>query len=250
LKGAWHVSGCAARRTDVAGFGHNQRVDFLRIVRSLEDLLYEIIAWLVFYPRTLARILVHPREMLQYSDVELIEAHEAQYDATLSPPLFLMLTVLIAHAIELAAGEAVGQPKGTVGQMLYGSEQNLLLTRSVQFSIYALTGATTLLRRRRLRLDRRSLRGPFYAQCYLAAPFGLFLSGATVMARLSSTWWTLAALVLALGAIAWYLGTLADWFRRHLSVSPARAVGIALWCFVQAAVCNAVINTLVRGSNV
>ena len=159
-------------------------MDFLRILRSLEDLLYELIAWLVFYPRTLARVLLHPREMLQYSDVELADAPDAQYDDTLSPPLFLMLTVLIAHGMELAAGEALVHPKNSVGQMLYGSEQNLLLTRSVQFSIYALTGATTLLARCRVALNRRNLRAPFYAQCYVAALFGLALSGAAVMSRL------------------------------------------------------------------
>jgi len=27
-------------------------MDFLRIIRSLEELLYEVMTWLVFYPRT------------------------------------------------------------------------------------------------------------------------------------------------------------------------------------------------------
>jgi hypothetical protein len=76
-------------------------VDFLRIVRSLEDLLYEVMTWLVFYPRTLWRILAHPAETLRYSDAEQGDAPEEQYTDTLSPPLFLMLTVLLAHGVEL-----------------------------------------------------------------------------------------------------------------------------------------------------
>ena len=231
-------------------------MDFLRIIRSLEDLLYELIAWLVFYPRTLARILLHPRQMLQYSDAELTDTPDEQYNDTLSPPLFLMLTVLIGHGIELAAGEAIIQPKGAVGQMLFGSEQNLLLMRSLQFSIYALVGATALLHRRHIALNRRNLRAPFYAQCYLAAPFGLGLSCAAVLTRLPQLSWKLAGLALFVTSIVWYVWVLADWFRRQLSRSgsahagavpgPAigRAAAIALWCFVQGALCNAVINTL------
>jgi hypothetical protein len=217
-------------------------VDFLRIVRSLEDLLYEIIAWLVFYPRTLGRILLHPRETLRYSETELADTPDEQYSDTLSPPLFLMLTVLIAHGFELALGTTLAAPKGAIGQMLLSSEQNLLLMRSLLFSIYALVGATALLRHRHVALDRRTLRGPFYAQCYLIAPFALGLYAATIMARMPADAIKLAAIVLFVGTVVWYLWVQTLWFKRQLSTATGRALRIALWCFVQAAAYNAVIN--------
>ena len=43
-------------------------MDFLRIIRLLEELLYEVMGWLVFYPRTLWRIVVDPVSMMRYSD--------------------------------------------------------------------------------------------------------------------------------------------------------------------------------------
>lgn len=35
-------------------------MDLMRLLRSLEEFLYELIGWLVFYPRTFWRILRHP----------------------------------------------------------------------------------------------------------------------------------------------------------------------------------------------
>ena len=65
------------------------------------------------------------------------------------------------------------QAKTAVAQAILGSEQNLLILRSLLFAIFPLVAATTLVRRRALPLDRTTLRGPFFAQCYLAAPFAL-----------------------------------------------------------------------------
>jgi hypothetical protein len=43
---------------------------FVQLLRSIENLLYEIMTWLVFYPRTLWRVDCHPLAVLSYSDVE------------------------------------------------------------------------------------------------------------------------------------------------------------------------------------
>ena len=46
-------------------------MDFIRILRSLEELLYEAMTWIVFYPRTLWRSIRSPIRMLQYAQREL-----------------------------------------------------------------------------------------------------------------------------------------------------------------------------------
>ena len=46
-------------------------MDFIGIIRSLEELLYEVMTWLIFYPRTLLRILFNPTQMTLNSDSEL-----------------------------------------------------------------------------------------------------------------------------------------------------------------------------------
>ncbi len=41
-------------------------MSFFQILRSVEDFLYEVMTWLVFYPRTLWRVIRHPRTMAAY----------------------------------------------------------------------------------------------------------------------------------------------------------------------------------------
>ena len=48
-------------------------MDFLKLLRSLEEFLYELCTWFLFFPRTLYRVVVHPRRMAQYVDTELKE---------------------------------------------------------------------------------------------------------------------------------------------------------------------------------
>ena len=77
-------------------------MDFLKLIRQLDELLYEVMSWLVFYPVTLWRALRHPSKMMDYSDAELGDPAERQYTDTLSPPLFLLLTLVLSHALELS----------------------------------------------------------------------------------------------------------------------------------------------------
>src|SRR5690349_10768094 len=81
------------RPTSRRGGGMN----FFNLLQSLDELLYEVMSWLVFYPITLWRTLVRPLQMMDYSDVEQGDASDQQYTDTLSPPLFLLLSLIIIH---------------------------------------------------------------------------------------------------------------------------------------------------------
>src|SRR5688572_3994391 len=77
-------------------------MNFFNLLKSLDELLYEIMSWLIFYPVTLWQGLTRPLKMMDYSDAEQGDAEEKQYTDTLSPPLFLLLTLVISHALELS----------------------------------------------------------------------------------------------------------------------------------------------------
>jgi hypothetical protein len=218
-------------------------VDFLRLVRSLEELLYEVMTWLVFYPRTLWRILAHPLATTRYTEDEEAQEAAEQYTDTLSPPLLLMLTILIAHGVELALGAKLPRLDTPVAKALLGTEQSLLVFRALAFSIFPLVAATTLLARRGVALDRRSLRAPFFSQCYLAAPLTLAFSVGSVLARTASGPWRLAGVALSLAGVGWYLGVEAGWFGRQLPAGAGRAVGLALWSFATAVLYWALLGT-------
>ena len=209
-------------------------MDFIKVIRSLEELLYEVMTWLVFYPRTMWRITAHPAATTRYSEDEETQAAAEQYTDTLSPPLLLMLTILIAHGLEIGTGAKMLEAKTAVGRAIFGSAQNLLMLRALLFSVLPLVAATALLRRRGLALDRKTLRGPFFSQCYLAAPFALAVSAGLVLARTPPGAARTAGLLLALGGLAWYLGAETSWFRRQLGVGGGAAFLVAAGTFLKA----------------
>jgi hypothetical protein len=225
-------------------------MDFIRIIRSLEELLYEVMTWLVFYPRTMWRIVATPGRMMRYSDAEQADAPERQYTDTLSPPLFLMLTILIGHGIALGMGEATSTATTPAAKWLFDSEQNKLIAESLLFSLFALMSATTAVARRGLRLDRTTLRGPFYIQCYLTAPFAFAISMSALLAVKAHGGTGLSAAAVALAGLAWYLAVQTAWFSLELRTGAGRAFLVAAWAFVKATfvslVCLVVLALLLR----
>jgi hypothetical protein len=219
-------------------------MDFLRIIRSLEELLYEVMGWLVFYPRTLWRIAVDPVSMMRYSDREQADAPEKQYAGTLSPPLFLMLTVLVAHGFALSMGAKLPEARTAIAKMLLSSEQNLLILRSILFSIFALVAATTLIRRQQRELDRTTLRAPFYTQCYLTAPFALAISVAATLVGVPAQTVHAVGTALTLAGIIWYVWVETRWFRLELELGPGRAFVLAVWSFLKACTYNVALSTV------
>lgn len=200
-------------------------MNFLGLLKSLDDLLYEVVSWLIFYPMTLWRILRHPRRTMAYAGAELRDAAAEQYTDTLRPPLFLLLTILLGHAIEVALiGESpiIADKIGLAG--FIDNDTNLILLRLVMFGSLPLILSVRMLRRSKRTIDRETLKAPFYSQCYAAAPFALILGLAGDATQMPWSWAPLAALALLIAAFGWYGVLQVDWFRHHLRESVARAV--------------------------
>ncbi|UZK66757.1 hypothetical protein [Sphingomonas sp. M1-B02] len=198
---------------------------FMNFLKSLDDLLFEIATWLVFYPITLWRTISRPSAMMEYADDELGDRPDEQYTDTLSPPIFLLLTLLLSHALELAL---VGQnPLVTSNRglaSLITDDTSLLLLRVVFFSVIPLVMSVRMIRIRRQRLTRNSLRLPFYAQCYPTAVFALTLGIGVLLPHLHrGEVVTIAGWLIALAAFLWFGTVQAGWFRRVLKLSRVRA---------------------------
>lgn len=213
-------------------------MDFFQIIRSLENLLYEVMTWLIFYPRTLWRTLVRPTAIMAYTAKELGDTTDDRFSDLLSPPLFLMLSLLIAHGVEktlgvgaLAAGEVVGE----TGRFILASGQNLLLFRSFLFALFPLVAAVGLIRRNGGVLDRNSLKGPFYQQCYFGGTFGLAVSTAGAVLRHPAELMRATGLILLTIGILWYLWVQTRWIERELALGWVRSAGLSLRFFGVAA---------------
>lgn len=180
-------------------------MDLMRLLRSLEEFLYELIGWLVFYPRTFWRILRHPGAIARYTRKELAEPVEQQFQETISPVLMLILSVVLAHAVEMALRLPTQQAESPLGVLLFGTEQALLLTRSIIFCFYALGAALGTLIRERKPITRETLREPFSVQAFLACPFVVLLSLGLQLARMQSETAQACGTLLSMAACGWYV---------------------------------------------
>lgn len=143
-------------------------VDFIKIIRSIEEFLYEAMTWLLFYPRTLWRCVRHPDWIIAYTDKELGETPGEQFTDLISPPLFLIISVVVAHGLEWALGERLPTTSSPLVAEIVASEQNLLIFRALLFSVFPLVMAAGLLHTRGTPIDRDTLRSP--SSCSAISP--------------------------------------------------------------------------------
>jgi hypothetical protein len=222
-------------------------MDFLKLLRSLEEFLYELCTWFLFFPRTLYRVVMHPRRMAQYVNTELTQKLERQFDDAISPPMFLMLAVLVAHGVELLMHQTVA---GTseLSRTVMGNEESLLLYRSITFAIWPLIATVHLLRRKRVPMTRESLRRPFFMQCYLTAPFAVALSTSMVFVRLPGELSTTLGIATGVISAGWYLVIQASWLKVALQRSWLNSVLSALWVFALGTAINMTVGIVLLGS--
>ncbi|KQX20705.1 MULTISPECIES: hypothetical protein [unclassified Sphingomonas] len=211
-------------------------MDFMKWLNSLDELLYEVISWLIFYPVTLGRTLLHPIAMMGYADRQLALPQEQQYGAALSPPLFLALTLSIAHLGATALGETDQLVANRHGlSNLIDDDASALAFRLLIFSIFPLLMSLHFVWRRRLPLDRNSLRLPFYAQCYPAAIFALGLSFGTMAISLKSAGAQSAGAAIIVLAILFYLLVEARWFAVQFRTGLVRGAATASAALIEGA---------------
>ncbi len=189
-------------------------MNVLTILRSVEELLYEVMSWLLFYPRTLFMTLTHPLRTMRYSDGEQRDKPDQQYLETLSPPLFLVLSILLAHGLEIVFGFNVETGQNTLGRVIASSDQNLLAFRALMFSLHPLVFAWAWLKLSGHKIDRDSLRPPFFAQCYLSGATSILVSLGSLGVRDPRHWTTWAGIVLVVAATVWYIAIQRRWLMR------------------------------------
>jgi len=218
-------------------------MDFLKILKSFEDFIYEALIWIILLPKTLARIVAHPCRMTDYAAAELGREDENRFSEEITPPLLLILCVLIAHFVDLGIRNhaQIHAADGSLSGMILGSEQNLLLYRTIAFGIWAIAGAAFHLLHTGRRIGRANLRQPFYQQCYLVAPFALVQSVAISVIS-HGRGWMVAGVVAALTAIVWFWIVQIIWIRRTTGLSVFRSALTATLVVLTGAIFNAIVG--------
>lgn len=203
-------------------------MDFMRLLKSLEELLYEVMVMLVFFPRTLYLTIRHPQRMMDYADTELGDVQSEQYSDTLSPPLFLMMCLGLSHVVELAL------PTSDLKSLpaFLQSTENLLMFRVFMFSLLPLVLSLRLLSRLGIALDRETLRPVFYSQCFITAPLTMLVGIVTALWQIGDAATVITGRMILLGGSLWYLWQQMLWFRYKTNsgyfAAAANAVGATL----------------------
>lgn len=197
---------------------------FLNFLNSLDELLYELMSWIVFFPVTLWRTIRRPLTTMTYAVEQLHLPDNRQFRATVSPPVMLILAVLVGQVTDMAlhgTNPLVTSQKGLAS--LVDDNTTLLILRILLFGLFPLILATRHVRRSEFDLDRDTLKAPFYAQCFAMAPVALaFTLGTSLLLQPSH-----AAQLWGSGMIGFALIFFAiveiRWFSKQLNQSIARS---------------------------
>lgn len=213
-------------------------------LNSLDELLFEIVSWIIFFPITLWKVIRAPFVAMAYAEAELASDNDDQFSETLSPPIFLIFALVIAHAIGIAMGGGVNPVVRSHHGLasLVNDNTTLLLLRIVIFSVFPLMLAARYSRKRFGVLSRKTLKSPFYAQCFVAAPFALMVSAGLNLSQLHHVAWTLTGAALAVAAFLTYGVLQILWFARSLDQSMVRAFGNASAAMIESLVVAALIS--------
>lgn len=199
-------------------------MEFLRF-RTIGEVVYEVMTGLLFYPRTLWRVLLWPAG----GESEAQASAEGRPPDLVSPPLFLLISILLAHALDLFLRDELGEaPAPGLGPLMF---------RVVAFSLFPLVMAAGTLTRQGRPVDHATLREPFELQCLCAAPFALSLSVAVILVGSPAASTRSAGLAIGLAAVVWYLSVQTRWLRRRLAVGGFRAFRTATWLFAVTLAC-------------
>ncbi|TKD52992.1 hypothetical protein [Sphingomonas baiyangensis] len=210
-------------------------MDFMKWLNSLDELLYEVMSWLLFFPITLWRAAVRPLTLMDEVDRQQALPEDQQYASLLSPPLFLALALLLAHATAMALGQTDAIIANTDGlASLINDTTTALVLRVVVFASFALCLAARLVRSRRAPLSRLRLRLPFYEQCYPVAIFALGLSLGTSFAGMADTATHMLGMALIALSVLYFSVTETRWFADRRGVGYPRAIGNVAWAIVEA----------------
>ncbi len=186
-------------------------MDFSAIVKQIEQFIFELLMWVIFYPYTLIRVIFRPTRMLRYVTSQISADPDEAFGSAIRPPLFLFLCIALGSVIApIAAEQSEALAATEAGRWLTASWVNLLAFRTLGYSVFALTGALLFDLITPNEVTRSSLKLPFYQQCYVCGPFALGFSPALV--RLDSGEEMLLLVLLALQI--WLVAVQTLFFRR------------------------------------
>jgi hypothetical protein len=206
-------------------------MDFMKWLSSLDEFLYEVMSWLLFFPLTLGRAILRPLDTIRSVGRELALPSDQQFSDLLSPPLFLTLGLLLAHGFSMALGQTdaiVANRHGLAA--LVNDAATALVLRVIVFASFPLFLAARMVRRSGKPITRLTLRQPFYEQCFPAAVFAVGVSLGVSAVSAAAGWAQLVGGTLILASLLFFVVVETRWFAisgggNHIRAAASVAIG-------------------------
>ncbi|MCK6581787.1 MAG: hypothetical protein L6Q49_01670 [Anaerolineales bacterium] len=141
-------------------------MDFAKLLKSVEDAVYEVMVWLLLLPKTLIRATFRPRWAMKYIDEEWEKKPDERFDEYLSPVmLWLLSAVLPMTTIFILASPDISSADDFLKVLSNRIYQVTFYMMLIPF-IY-IVGVEWL---NKNPVKRSSLKVSFYRHCYALAP--------------------------------------------------------------------------------
>lgn len=187
-------------------------MDFLGAMKAIEQFAYELMSWVLFFPLTIYRVIIHPVRMMDYVAAETEKDETVAFAAAMRPTLFLLLALTIGVlTVPFTDTEVVSISATRLGKAITDSWVTLVMFRMIIFTAFPIAGALIHDLFTPGEVDRNTLKKPFLQQCYIMAPFALITSPCLTLASRNDLWAALALMV----SVTWLITVETLFFRRQ-----------------------------------
>ncbi len=150
-----------------------------KILQALEDVIFEIMAWLMLLPKTLIQVIFAPTKAIKYISDEWEKKPEDRFDEFLSPIFFWMIVAVLPLTYTLLTEKELQQ-----GGILAVFLESKILLGAVVASLPLLIYVTWIELTNNRPIRKSALQQMFYVQCYITSPAVLII---TLVVRLTTT---------------------------------------------------------------
>jgi hypothetical protein len=150
-----------------------------KILQALEDVIFEIMAWLMLLPKTLIYVVFAPIKAIEYVNSEWEKEPEKRFDEFLSPIAFWIMVAVLPLTYTLLSEKELQQS----GVLAVFMENKIFLGASIA-SLLLLVYVTWIELTNNRPLRKSALKKMFYVQCYITSPAILII---TLIFRLTTT---------------------------------------------------------------
>lgn len=204
---------------------------FQRAIISANELLYELLLWLILIPKTAIRIALSRNWVSEYIETELVKEPDKQFDDYTPPIIFFIVLAVIPFISSIPILSLIDPDSPSLRTLVEMGIENQLLVASVFVAAWPLAASLVVHRFSHKPVSRSSLRASFYSQAYLfgaAFPFFYFVFPVLFVLKSDSVQeWIKFVTMLPLIYIYWFLYQQFCLVRQQLNVSVwARLLGL------------------------